>query len=266
MSHKHLMLRSEVCRALALLLVPLFFATTTFGQNVGDLIVVQRQIELKLGGQTVAMLKPGYSAVVDSVRGEWLWIAEPKQGWVHRRHVRPVRVDAKFRSLKGFTINYPENWTVASNELTNETLEATQAEFPQLKEFDLNQVAVILFDSFDSGFRENLNVVLDKGVLAATEQNARDYAAGLKSMEDKMGVETTVTSTGVVDVGDRRACAAEFDVVSQMNDEIVHTWSVVVSGESETFVITCTAFLEDFEWYRPLFDRMVKSLCLTAAR
>ena len=126
--------------------------------------------------------------------------------------------------------------------------------------------AVMVFDPYSSDFRESLNVVHSEGVLPATEDAARSYADGLKASEEKSHLKMTVTNSGVFDMGERPACFVEFDVISPLNAKPVHTWSVVTSGKHNSFVLTCTALTEDFEWYRPLFERMLKTFRLAADR
>jgi hypothetical protein len=223
------------------------FAPLALGQNVGDLVVVERPTQLKLAEESVATLTPGYAALVEKIQGDWLWISRPAAGWVPRRDVAPVQVDRTFRSREGFKVNYPQHWLVASNEPGQET----------------SGVAVNITDPFASDFTENLNVVVSDWTAPASEETARQAADAVTQQFAVIGIDAAVSHVAVIDVGGRKAIAMELEVLFPMQPEPNHQWTVVVPADARSFVITATARAADFEWYRPIFERMVSSFRIT---
>lgn len=223
------------------------FAPLALGQEVGDLVVVERTTQLKLPGESVATLEPGYAAQVEKVRGDWLWIRRPAAGWVLRRDVAPLQVNRTFHRREAFTVNYPQHWVVALNG----------------PEQEMSEFAVKIFDPVASEFTPNLNVVVSDWTGSASDETAQQAADAVTRQFAAIGIDATLSHVGLIDVGEVKAIAMELEVLFPMQPEPNHRWTVVVPADARSFVITSTARASDFEWYRPIFQRMVSSFRIT---
>lgn len=57
-------------------------ASTTFGQNVGDTVIVIRVCEIKVGNVVASRATPGLFLTVNDINGKWLWVENGIPGWI----------------------------------------------------------------------------------------------------------------------------------------------------------------------------------------
>ena len=168
----------------------------------------------------------------------------------------------KFKSSQGFSLDPPDGWTVASKEQRQQLGDAVKE---RLKQFDLDRMAVVMFDPANP--RNNINVIVGPGRVSVDDANAAEqYGSSLKSQYRQMGLEPVGFTVDRRTFGKHRALVADYE-----NDYgplgapgKVHQWQAIFPGSGKSFFVTCTAPADQYAGMVPVFTKTLESLDIEA--
>jgi hypothetical protein len=164
----------------------------------------------------------------------------------------------RYKSTQGFSIDPPDGWTVASKEQSQQLAEAVKE---RLKQFDLNRIAVVMFDPANP--RNNINVVIGPGRVTVDEKSAEQYRTSLGNQYRQMGLELENFTVDQRTFGKHSALFADYlnDYAKLGGDPgKVHQWQAIFPGSGKSFFVTCTALADQYAAMVPIFTKTLESI------
>jgi hypothetical protein len=164
----------------------------------------------------------------------------------------------RFKSPQGFSLDPPDGWTVASKEQSQQLAEAVKQ---RLKQFDLNRIAVVMFDPANP--RNNINVVVASGRVSVDAKSAEQYGSSLRSQYRQMGLNPEAFTVDQKTFGKRSALFADYvnDYGPLGGDPgKVHQWQAIFPGSGKSIFVTCTVPADRYATMAPVFTKTLESL------
>ncbi len=232
----------------------------------GDLVVTSSDgTQVKSENLVLLTLSAGTTLVAAELKDDWVLVTAKREGkevtgFVHVEGLRRVEM-LKHASPRGFSLKYPEGWKVASAGERAEVAGNVKRYFEQFRGADPSKVPVMIYNPGQEEFAENVNCCMGPGsVPEISAESAKEYVNGLREGFEKLGARLTNVRAEAIDVGNRKAISAHWDVSVRDVKEPIRQWQVLVPGKSQLYVFTCSAFASRFERYEPLFSAVVQSI------
>jgi hypothetical protein len=164
---------------------------------------------------------------------------------------------AEFKSSEGFSLKYPEGWTVLSEEARDSLAEAAEA-LSGVSSGPANCAVMIFNSEFGMG-GENMNVVVVPGRLRIDAEAERQFSAKVREEYSAIGVVPDIVECRRTTIGGRDVLSIRYDATMPMAPDTLRQWQVAFPGSSKTFILTCTAQKSKFDQLEPLFSATVNS-------
>src|SRR5579872_1960032 len=173
-----------------------------------------------------------------------------------------VSATEPFKSTQGFTIIPPDGWTVASKEETRKLGEAAAERVDKLKQFDLDRMAVVMYDPANP--QNNINVIVGPSRVPIDESDASDkYRSLLENQYRQMGMSLDGLTVGRKTIGKHDVLSAEYEGdYSRFGQGAgkVHQWQVIFPGAGKSFVVTCSSTADQYATLEPSFTHALESM------
>ena len=167
---------------------------------------------------------------------------------------------AEFSSLRGFALEYPDSWCVATSAQQDAITSEAGAMFNKLGNVNWNAMAVVIFNPEEDEFAESVNVVVAPGVLPLGEDAGSEIADQVVAQYSSLGIDFDLVKMERTTARGKDALSITADVEMPGFDRPLRQRQVIVPGRTQTYIVTCGAFQEDFEEYEPVFTQVVDSL------
>ena len=69
----------------------MFSTVLAAAYEIGDVVVVIRESEIKVGTKVTDQVYPGFGTEVEAVQGDFLWVNFGNAGWIHKNNVVPLK-------------------------------------------------------------------------------------------------------------------------------------------------------------------------------
>ena len=172
----------------------------------------------------------------------------------------------KFKSTQGFSLDPPVGWTVASKEQRQQIADAAKEYLDKLKQFDLDKVAVVMFDPGNP--QNNINVVVSPGRVPIDDANAPEqFGSSLRNGYRQMGFVIEGLNVDRRTFEKHRALFAEYEndyAPAGGGPSKVHQWQAIFPGSGKSYAVTCTAPAAQSAGMVPLCTRTLESLDIEA--
>ncbi len=166
----------------------------------------------------------------------------------------------EFKGQQGFSFEYPASWVIATKEQTQKAGKALESVAPNIKQVDLNRMAVAVYNPAYQEFAENLNVVITRGAIPIDTNMCSKYSATITDGFRKTGINVSDVQVSFATVAGINAVTAHWQTLWPRGRAPIRHWQVSVPHKRQTFIITCSARNTDWARLEPLFQRMVNSL------
>jgi hypothetical protein len=166
-----------------------------------------------------------------------------------------------FSSRQGFSLRYPSNWLLASKDQTSELKEKLQPFLAKVAQYDLDHLAVVIFNPADSDTTSNLNVVVhyNKGERFPLSDDGKSQIHDLVSqVAQTFGAEITNERISIENFGFNRVMVDRFE--SQMQGKPLSNVFVVIPGEWNDYLATCTSAASNATRDEPVFSAILSSM------
>ncbi|MBI5821682.1 MAG: HEAT repeat domain-containing protein [Verrucomicrobia bacterium] len=166
----------------------------------------------------------------------------------------------EFKSPLGFSFKYPADWIIATKEQTQKAGKALKSVAPNIKQVNLNHMAVAVYNPVSLEFAENLNIVVAGGAIPVGTNMCSKYTATIIDGFRKTGITVSDVQAGLATVAGLNVMSAHWRATWPHGRVLIRHWQVSVPHGRRTFIVTCSA--RDTDWTRlePLFEHMVNSL------
>jgi len=171
---------------------------------------------------------------------------------------------AVFTSSKGFSLEYPDDWVVASKEQRETMSTEIRRAFNKIGAPDLEKMAVVILNLNDDEFAENINVVIGEKAPRIKQDSDKEYAKAMRQQLSQLGLRPNNLTTEVTTIASRKAISARYDVDFPGGVGKVRQWQVIIPAAGKTYVITCSARPADFAATEPIFSKTINSLQISA--
>jgi hypothetical protein len=166
----------------------------------------------------------------------------------------------EYASPRGFSLQCPDGWIVASNDVADANRRELAADFPFLDSVDPNRTAAFLFNPANAGYAQRIGIDIVAGTVRASSENAKAALRQCQQAIDRLGGAESNASAELRQVADRATIWIRHDVRYPGQEEWLRQWQVLVPGKSRTLVVTCTALAADFGAAGPAFTGVLNSL------
>jgi len=167
---------------------------------------------------------------------------------------------AEFSSLRGFSLEYPDPWCVATSAQRDTITSEARSMFDKLGNVNWSAMAVVIFNPEEGESAESVNVVVAPGVLPLDEGADAEIADQAAAQYSLLGLDFDLVKVERTTVQDKDALSITGDVEMPGFDRPLRQRQVIVAGRTQTYIVTCGACREDFEEYEPVFAQVVDSL------
>jgi len=166
----------------------------------------------------------------------------------------------EFESPKGFTLQYPDGWVVATKDLQTAAFREAQEEFEGLRQVDFDRRDAFIFEPGDDGFAENINVAVGRGSVRVTEGNQEELADEVRARVRHLGMKLSGTRTSLMEIDGRTALVLRHRMGIPGVPDAVQQLVAIVPGRRHFYTVTCTAAAKDFDRYESRFLESIRSL------
>jgi hypothetical protein len=166
--------------------------------------------------------------------------------------------DRQFSSSHGFSLRYPGDWMVASKDQTDEMRNAAGPYLEKLGSVDLDRMAVMIFNTTDPDFNENLNVVITPGSVPLNDESKAEMRKVVDQIAAAFGTHAEDVRIAIETFGDKKAMVAHYNV--ELQNKKIHEMVAAIPGNSQSYLVTCTAPCDKFSQYEPIFTSMINSM------
>jgi hypothetical protein len=169
--------------------------------------------------------------------------------------------DAQYKSDKGFTIDYPSNWQVATPQELQKMEQQVRDAIHQKGLTDTSQVALFIKDPAPSLLQANINVTVKDGMIPLTDSD--DVNVHLrqtaKQLSTAYGLQLAEFNAGIETMGENKCAIARYRLAGPGGSMRQIQMSVPVNRK--TYIFTCTSQGgEASKKYDPLFEKMLASV------
>lgn len=172
---------------------------------------------------------------------------------------------AEFTSDKGFSLEYPDGWKIATKDERDAIQGVARAALKNLKDVDFDKIAVLIFHPEMDEFVENVNVVVVNESLRINDKAKEEYAENLRKQFSQIGVPIQGLQTSITEVGGRKALSGRYKAKYPTLAGLVRQWQLFVPAGRRTYIVTCSALDGDYARVEPAFTRVVNSLEIEGA-
>jgi hypothetical protein len=232
----------------------------------GDLVLTTSDpTAVQSEDQVLLALPAGTTLVAGELKDGWVLVIARKEGkevtgYVHADSLRRVEM-RKHAGPRGLSLKYPEGWKVASAEERAEVAGSIKRYFEQFSGADPARVPVMIYNPGQEEYAENVNCSVGRGpVPEMTAEGAKQYVAPLRGEFEKLGARLTSVRAEAIEVGNRKAISARWDISVRGIQGPIRQWQVLVPGKSELYAVTCSALASRFERYEQLFSAVIQSV------
>lgn len=170
---------------------------------------------------------------------------------------------AEFASSQGFSLSYPDAWAALSKDQTSEVRKKVMSHFKQMREADLDQMAVAIREDNAGGFAASANVVVAQGRAPRLEKTEAELRQFIAEQYGKIGLAPYDIQVEKIKVGDMDAVSSHYSLKMPMVNEPIRQWQVTVPAKRRTYILTCTSLEADQAKYQPVFASLVSSFRVT---
>jgi len=173
----------------------------------------------------------------------------------------PIAVSpaAEYSSPKGFSFQYPDSWRIATGGQQVGVKKLVQKTFKGINPERVRRLAVVLLDSEQDEFVENVNVVIAKGRMPLEKESDDEILKMLKQQWARLGLSVRVLKHERIKIQGRPAFSVQYESQFAQQSGPVRQWAVMVPGNGRTYIMTCSAAAKDFERYQPIFNQIISS-------
>lgn len=162
----------------------------------------------------------------------------------------------------GFSFTHPEGWVPITRMMmgdVNQALPQELKDWVTRNSVDLNQIAVVVIRDGREDFLENLNVVVEKQQIPATEEAVKKLTGELPQQYKAVGVTIEDFRGRVQKIGSRDALVFDYQSRIPGVPFALRQRQVMIPGGGKTFIITCSAKADTFEQHQPTFETILAS-------
>jgi hypothetical protein len=171
---------------------------------------------------------------------------------------------AKFTSLRGFSLNYPDGWVIATKEEQRQLAAQFQSVFEKLGAVDLDRMAVVVFNPQDDEFIESINVVVSPGRMPLDQNTEIELAHHLVTQFTEMGLAPSLLGTERITFGNHEAFSIRWELADPGGHGRLRQWQVAIPGRNQTYIVTCSAAASEYDRFAPLFSQTINSMEIEA--
>jgi hypothetical protein len=187
----------------------------------------------------------------------WIWVA------LLITAVAAPSLAATYISPRGFSLEYPDRWQIASKELLDNAGEGVKDLLAKLGQVDFDKVAVAVLDPHDPQFANNLNVVISPGGEEFSKLSPDAVVDMLKKQYEQLGLSTHNMRGRWLPIGSRTLLTVDYDLLFPKAREWIHQRQYFVVSGDTVFVVTGSSLSSTFAKHRETFDSIVASIRLT---
>ena len=158
------------------------------------------------------------------------------------------------RSSKGYTVDVPDGWEVASAELQSQITAGAQEVLQAMGGVDLRQVDTVLFRPPPDAFVENVNVIVGPGTPPIDSGSAKEVEQAVGQELRRAGMQAAGLQTRRETVAGREVLFSRWEVdapaalvaAAGAAPTRLRQWQVLVPGRTRHYIITCSADASNF--------------------
>jgi len=166
-------------------------------------------------------------------------------------------------SPKGYTIQVPPGWLVASAETQDLLQSEVQDRFSNLRDVDFRKVDVMAFNGDRDDFAESINVVVQRGRAPVSESAIAEASSAIQNQYRSLGLSPRNFASRVAQYAGRDCFVFSYDVAFDGVD--ISQTQYVVPGSNVMYFVTCTSKFNDHAHYQPIFEQMMQSFAVTGS-
>lgn len=175
---------------------------------------------------------------------------------------QPLRA-AEYSSPKGFRVEYPDDWQVASEQGREAIGEATRQLFKN-HNIDLSQMDVMIFRP-GSDPMQNVNIVVSSGSVPSGKECLPQVEAEIRRMMTSAGIVVEKMDSSVVTVCGKEVILSTRTIIApNSGSKKIQQRQYVIPGSHHGYIITCSAGNENIVDAEAAFTRIVNSFAIVS--
>ena len=160
-----------------------------------------------------------------------------------------------FVSPEGFTLAYPEKWTIASKEQFDKVVELTKKSTGS----DQGMVAVI-YGPQSENFTPNITVIIPQVRYILNPADENQMVKEIKTALTAPGGAAPVIKTVQFRIDGHTAFSLAFEQDNPAIKAILRTWMVILPGKKGATILRCTALKSQWGEAGPAFKSAIKGI------
>jgi hypothetical protein len=163
---------------------------------------------------------------------------------------------AEYVSPKGYSLHYPDGWTVSSESQKKDNQKSTD----EKHKTESQPIDVTIRNPRAKEFSEYFSVTVNDQSVSIDAQTVAKYAASLKTEYKQFGIEIKAVQSELIEMNDVNAISVKYEYLYPNTNLFLHQWQVVLSQGGKTYTITFSALKSEFQKAQPVFQNILDSV------